>query len=95
MIPNRLDVEISSLAQIKLVGQVRYQGLDTSSRARYNRFKMIYERTLVDISSAGLAQVHAKEELNVYASNGGLLEFQGKSTSLTKHFSIGDSVSQY
>ena len=92
---NKLEVEISSAGKVKLTGRVRDQALDISSGAHYEGFKMISERTLVDISSGGLAQVYAKEKLDVQASSGGSVEFQGSPVSLSKRLSSGGSVSQY
>ena len=92
---NKLEVEISSAGKVKLTGRVRDQALDISSGAHYEGFKMISERTLVDISSGGLAQVYAKEKLDVQASSGGSVEFQGSPGSLSKRLSSGGSVSQY
>jgi hypothetical protein len=92
---NRLEVDISSAGNVELTGQVHDQALDISSGAHYEGFKMISERTLVDISSGGLAQVYAKEKLDVHASSGGSVEFQGSPVSLSKRLSSGGSVSKY
>jgi hypothetical protein len=92
---NKLEVEISSAGKVELTGQVRDQALDISSAGYYEGFTMISERTLVDISSGGLAQVYAKEKLDVQASSGGSVEFQGSPVSLSKRLSSGGSVSQY
>ena len=92
---NRLEVDISSAGNVELTGQVHDQALYISSGAHYEGFKMISERTLVDISSGGLAQVYAKEKLDVHASSGGSVEFQGSPVSLSKRLSSGGSVSKY
>lgn len=92
---NKLEVEISSTGKVELTGQVRDQALDIGSVGHYEGFTMISERTLVDISSGGHAQVYAKERLDVHASSGGSVEFQGSPVSLSKRLSSGGSVSQY
>ncbi|MAJ51918.1 MAG: hypothetical protein CMB82_09945 [Flammeovirgaceae bacterium] len=92
---NKLEIEIASAGKVELTGQVRDQVLDISSAGHYEGFTMISERTLVDISSGGLAQVYAKEKLDVYASSGGSVEFQGSPVSLSKRLRSGGSVSQY
>ena len=92
---NSLEAGVSGAGHGELRGQVVDQVLDISSGAYYKGLKIISQRTLVNVSSGGWAQVYARKKLDPHARNGGSVEFQGSPRSLNKCSVSGGSVSQY
>ena len=71
---NTFEDSVSSVGHLEINGQVVDQVVKISNGAYYKGFKIISQRTLVNVSSGGWAQVHARKKLDAHASSGGSVE---------------------
>ena len=71
---NTFEAGVSSAGHVEIRGQVVDQVVDISNGAYYKGFKIISQRTFVNVSSGGWTQVHARKKLDTHASSGGSVE---------------------
>ena len=71
---NTFEAGVSSAGHVEIRGQVVDQVVDISNGTYSKGFKIISQRTFVNVSSGCWAQVHARKKLDAHASSGGSVE---------------------
>lgn len=89
----RINVSVNGAADLELNGQADRLEAEVSSAARLKAFNFIAQEVEVDVSSAGLAEVHANQKLMAEASSSGQVRYRGDA-SVDSNTSSAGSVSR-
>jgi phage shock protein PspC (stress-responsive transcriptional regulator) len=89
----KLTVSVNGAAELELNGRANKLEAEVSSAAKLRAFDFIAEEVDVDVSSAGLAEVHANQKLMAEASSSGRVLYRGEA-SVDSNTSSAGSVSR-
>jgi phage shock protein PspC (stress-responsive transcriptional regulator) len=76
----RITVSVNGAAELELNGRADRLDAEVSSASKLRAFDFIAEEAEVDVSSAGLAEIHAKEKLMAEASSAGRVLYRGEAS---------------
>lgn len=88
----QVTANISGAGNIKLNGKTKDLSIDLTGAAEAKCFDLLAENTVVDISGAGDAEVHASVQLKADVSGAGTVKYKGTATNISQNVSGAGSV---
>jgi hypothetical protein len=89
----RIDLDISSSGDADLAGTAEEFNVNLSSAGDLNAYDLIAANVDVEVSSAGNARVHAKEEISMSASSAGNIYYKGDARVIHSNSSSAGNIS--
>lgn len=89
----KINADLNGAAELELKGRTDVLEAEVSSAARLRAFDLIAGEVEVDVSSSGLAEVHANTKLMAEASSAGKVRYRGEAE-VTSEVSSAGSVSK-
>lgn len=74
---DKLEVDVNSAASVELSGNAAFMEVDVSSAGKLRANDLIVKKAIVEVSSAGSAEVHVTDELGYDISSAGKLNYEG------------------
>ncbi|MDO1446823.1 PspC domain-containing protein [Rhodocytophaga aerolata] len=90
---HKISADLNGAAELELKGRTEVLEAEVSSAARLRAFDLVAGEVDVDVSSSGLAEVHANEKLIAEASSAGKVRYRGEAK-VTSEVSSAGSVSK-
>ena len=88
----RLDVDVSTGAEVELSGQCEYMSLDMSTGAVLDARELVCSEVDADTSTGAEARIYASEEIDASASMGAMIRVYGSPAHTNVSSSMGGSV---
>jgi phage shock protein PspC (stress-responsive transcriptional regulator) len=90
---HKISADLNGAAELELKGRTDVLEAEVSSAARLRAFDLVAGEVEVDVSSSGLAEVHASDKLMAEASSAGQIRYRGEAE-VTSEVSSAGSVSK-
>ncbi len=87
-----VTAEVSGAGSVNLKGETKSFDLELTGASKAHCFDLLSEKTRVDISGAGDADVYASVKLDAEVSGAGSVKYKGGATSFNQHVSGAGSV---
>jgi hypothetical protein len=87
-----VSAEVSGAGSVNLKGETKSFDLELTGASKAHCFDLLSEKTRVDISGAGDADVYASVKLDAEVSGAGIVKYKGSATIFNQHVSGAGSV---